>query len=218
MALTGETTALRAMQPLSTLEVADLDMVSVVSPAFPVAASLTSHPALALSLTHLPPFAHLECPLEFGLSVGRILGSLAEKRLAGYLSNHAQLTISIASNGRPLRFLTVSISARASHLCWTARALIPPAAWSDATSVTLESFSIAGSTLHSDCLPTTLRVGYNHALAPPGAVLAAARIGDVPALQAALDAGGSTEEIDAVRRKRDTLQWDQECFHGRIRT
>ena len=39
----------------------------------------------------------------------------------------------------------------------------------------------------------------NHAPAPEGAVLAAAEAGDVPALQAALDAGGSTEEADEVR-------------------
>ena len=40
----------------------------------------------------------------------------------------------------------------------------------------------------------------NHAPAPAGLVLLAARSGDVPALQAALKARGSTEEADAVRR------------------
>jgi len=43
-------------------------------------------------------------------------------------------------------------------------------------------------------------VGYNHAPAPAGAVLEAASAGDVAALQAALDAGGSTEEnLNEVR-------------------
>ena len=40
---------------------------------------------------------------------------------------------------------------------------------------------------------------YNHTPAPEGAVFAAAKAGDVLALKAALDAGGSTEEADKVR-------------------
>ena len=65
-------------------------------------------------------------------------------------------------------------------------------------SVTVVSLSLAGRPLPCDCLPATLQVGYNHAPAPAGAVFAAAMAGDVPALQAALDAGGSTEEAGEV--------------------
>ena len=64
------------------------------------------------------------------------------------------------------------------------------------------ALSLAGHILPSDCLPVTLQVGYNHAPAPEGAVYAAAEAGDVPALQAALDAGGSTEEADEVSDDR----------------
>ena len=48
-----------------------------------------------------------------------------------------------------------------------------------------------------------MRVGYNHAVAPAGAVHAAAMAGDMPALQVALIAGGSTEEADAEVRGGD---------------
>ena len=39
---------------------------------------------------------------------------------------------------------------------------------------------------------------YNHAPAPKGAVMAAAKAGDLPALKVALRNGGSTEEKDSV--------------------
>ena len=60
------------------------------------------------------------------------------------------------------------------------------------------SLSLVGRPLPCDCLPATLRVGYNHAPAPMGAVYGAAKAGEVPALQATLDAGGSTEEAEEV--------------------
>lgn len=59
--------------------------------------------------------------------------------------------------------------------------------------------TIAGRPLPCDRLPATLRVGYNHAPAPVGALFRAAKTGDVAALRVALDAGGSTEEANTVR-------------------
>ena len=78
--------------------------------------------------------------------------------------------------------------------------MLLPGPWkADAASLTVVSLSLAGRLLPSDCLPATLPVGYNHAPAPAGAVLAAANASDVPALRAALDSGGSTEEAGEVR-------------------
>ena len=78
--------------------------------------------------------------------------------------------------------------------------MLLPGPWkADAASLTVVSLSLAGRLLPSDCLPATLPVGYNHAPAPAGAVLEAAMAGDVPALHAALEAGGSTEEACEVR-------------------
>ena len=91
------------------------------------------------------------------------------------------------------------VKARPSGGGWIVRVLVRPAAWADAAFVTVHSMSLAGRPLLCDCLPATLRVGYNHAPAPDGAVYQAAQAGDVVALQAALDAGGSTEEANNVR-------------------
>ena len=55
---------------------------------------------------------------------------------------------------------------------WIARALARPAAWADAASIAVVSLALGGRPLPCDCHP---------------------------ALQAALDAGGSTEEADEVR-------------------
>ena len=101
---------------------------------------------------------------------------------------------------------------------WVIRALIRPAAWAEAASVTVVSLSLVDRLLSCDSLPATLRIGYNHAPTPTGAVLEAAKAGDAAALQAALDAGGSTEEADEVRgngknaggkrRRWQTTKWE----------
>ena len=111
---------------------------------------------------------------------------------------HACLAIAIVLAGQPRGEVPTRVKARLSGGGWTARALASPSAWADAVSVTVVSLSLAGRPLPCDCLPATLQVGYNHAPAPAGAVFAAAMAGDVPALQAALDAGGSTEEAGEV--------------------
>lgn len=82
---------------------------------------------------------------------------------------------------------------------WIARALIPPSTWANAVSVTVVALSLAGQPLPCKYLPLFLHVGYNHTPAPEGAVLVAGKAGNVPALQAALEARGSTEEANDVR-------------------
>ena len=111
----------------------------------------------------------------------------------------ALLSIAVEVPGQPQVAVSLPVSARVSGSVWIARALVSPTTWADAVSVTVVSLSLAGRPLPCDCLPAILRVGYNHAPASAGAVFAAAKAGDVPAQQAALDAGGSTEEADTVR-------------------
>lgn len=91
------------------------------------------------------------------------------------------------------------VKARPSGGSWIVRVLARPLAWADAASVTVVSFSLAGQGLPCECLPATLQRGYDHTPMPAGAVFEAARVGDVRALQATLDAGGSTEEANTVR-------------------
>ena len=138
-------------------------------------------------------------PLDIELiSVGSCTGAQARATVACCLSTHAILTVSFETHERDLAIERVPISVRPSGDGWIARALICPTSWAAATSVTVASLTFGGKALPCYCFPHTMRVGYNHAPVPAGAVYAAADAGDVPALQAALDAGGSTEEADNV--------------------
>ena len=142
---------------------------------------------------------HSNRPLELELAaVGLGADAVTAVSIASWLSAHARLAIAVEVPGQPREEVFLPVSVRPSGGSWIARALVRPRAWADAASVTVVSLSLAGRSLPCDCLPATLQVGYNHAPAPAGEVLAAAKASDLPALQAALDAG-STEEATAVR-------------------
>lgn len=126
----------------------------------------------------------------------------ATAAVAQWLSGHARLTIDIELPDKTRKKFSLYGSARSSDSGCIFRALAHPALWADAASVALQSLTVAGRPLTSDRLPAALPVGYNHIPAPEGAVYAAANAGDMPALQAALDDGGSTEEADIVRWKK----------------
>lgn len=130
-----------------------------------------------------------------------------------WLSNHARLMIVVDTHGKYLKEFSLPLMARVSGSGSTVRALTRPASWANAATVTIVSMSLAGRSLPCDCLPVTLRVGSNHAPAPAGAVLKAAKSGDVAVVQAALDAGGSMEETDEVLV--DYLQCDSYDDSGR---
>lgn len=104
--------------------------------------------------------------------------------------------------GDSRNFESVSFSVHPSEAGLIARALIRPAAWADASTVTIVSLSLGVRPIPLFCPPVSLRVGYNHAPASEGEVLAASQAGNVAALQAALDSGGSTEEASDVREIR----------------
>ena len=152
-----------------------------------------------IAIIGVPARVHADRPLELELAVVRLLaGDGVAESIASWLSAHALLQLSVNVPGRPHSLASVPIVARASDGNMILRALARPAAWADAASVTVVSLSLAGRPLMCDCLPATLRVGYNHARGPAGAVLAASKAGNVPALRVALDAGGSTEEAGEV--------------------
>lgn len=119
--------------------------------------------------------------------------------VARSVSAHTLLQLYIEADEHSATDLSVLVVVR--HFCngWNVRALLHPTSWKDAASVTVLSISFAGRTLPCTFLPATLRVGFNHAPAPEGAIFRASTNGNVQALRAALDAGGSTEEADGVR-------------------
>ena len=57
---------------------------------------------------------------------------------------------------------------------------------------------VAGCAVVLNELASIVTIEFNHAPAPAGAVHAAAKAGDLPALKVALRNGGSTEEKDSV--------------------
>ena len=175
------------------------------SPISPIKAALASPSAIALVLTRVPPSVHVDRSLEIELAcVGHVPGDVATH--ARWLSAHALISIAVDTPGQPRVLRSVPISARPSDGCCICRALINPAVWAGAASVAVLSLSLAGRLLPCDCLPTILHVGYNHAPAPARIVYRAAKRGDVSALLNALDAGSSTEEADAVRVRRETVE------------
>ena len=165
-----------------------------------IEARLVSPYASSFAMTAVPARVHADLPLELELAaVGLVAGNGAAVSTASWISAHACLAIAVAVPGQPRVEVSFAVSARPSGGGWILRALVCPAAWADAVSVTVVSLSLAGRPLLCDCLPATLRVGYNHAPAPVGAVLKAAQAGNVRSLQAALDAGRSAEEAGEVR-------------------
>ena len=154
------------------LEIRHLGVEPSGSPASAIAALLVSPSASALALSRVPPRVHSDRPLEIELTgVGYDTGSGAATSVARWISDHARLAIAVEVAGQSRVFHSLPVSARPSGGGWIARALIRPASWADAAFVTVVSLSLAGQPLPCECLPATLRVGYNHAPAPAGAVL-----------------------------------------------
>ena len=165
-----------------------------------IEARLVSPYASSFAMTGVPARVHADRPLELELAaVGLVAGNGAAVAIASWLSAHACLAIALELPGQPREEVSFAVSARPSGGGWIFRALVRPVAWANAVSVTVVSLSLVGRPVPCGCLPVTLRVGYNHALAPVGTVLFAAQAGGVAALQAALDTGGSTEETGEVR-------------------
>ena len=193
--------ALVSTLPVGPLEIPALGMGQCDSATPVIEARLVSPTASAFGITGVPALVLTDRPLELELATVRLVASdgVAES-IASWISAHTLLHVQISATlaGRTHRLASVPIVARASNGNMILRALVRPSAWADAASVTLVSLSLAGRPVPCGCLPATLQVGYNHAPAPAGAVFAAAKAGDVPALRVALDAGGSTEEAGDV--------------------
>ena len=182
------------------LEIPALGMEPCDSVTSAIETRLCSPYASALSLAGVPALLHADRPLELELAaVQPGAGGDTAESVAIWISAHACLAIAVEESGQPRGHVSLLVKARPSGGGWIARALVRPAAWADAASVTVVTLSLAGRPLPCDCLPATLRVGYNHTPAPAGAVLKAAQAGNVRSLQAALDAGGSTEEAGEER-------------------
>ena len=185
---------------MSPFEVHALSMEPCDSATSVIEARLVSPSSSDFVVCRSPPRVHADRPLELELAVigqGAVAG--AAESVASWISAHAVLEIAVDIPGQPRCQVSVPVKARPSGGCRIIRALVHPAYWANAASVTVVSLILAERPIPCDCLPATLRVGYNHAPAPAGAVLAAARVGDVEALQAAIKAGGSTEEAERVR-------------------
>ena len=165
-----------------------------------IEASVVSPSSSALIWNHMPGRVHADRPLEVKVTAVELDPEVGATALvARWLSAHALLTIEVDVEGQQRASYTCPLAVHSSACGWLARALIRPSAWVNAASVAVVSLTLAGQSISCDCIPAIQRVGYNHGIAPAGAVFRAARAGDVAALQAALDAGGSTAEKDEVR-------------------
>ena len=201
--------------PAEAFEIRDVTMVPFPSTTSTIETRLVKPSPSEFVLSRIPSLVHADRPLELEVAAVELSeGADAAESVASWISAHAVLQMSVEVPGQPRGEVSVLVTARPSGGGWTARALVRPAAWANATSVTVLSLSLAGQPLPGDFLPVTLRVGYNHSPAPAGAVFAAAKAGDEAALDAAIEAGGSTEEADTVRggmrMNHEGLNWERE--------
>lgn len=195
--------AMASTLPVVPLVMPEIGMEPCLSPISAIEARLVNPSAGAIVLNRVPPVVQTHQPLEIELvTAGPRPDTMEAASVAHCLSKHAHLSINVRAHDHSLNSELVQLSVRPTSEGWVARALVHPASWAGAAFVTVESLSLAGQPLPSELFPATLRMGYNHAAAPEGLVFFAGQAGDVRALQAALDAGGSTEEAESVRRKR----------------
>lgn len=201
--LADEATALSSSLPSSPLEIPQLVVEPPQTPSSAIEACLVCPSANAMDLNRVPLFVGVDRPLEIEIAVGQCPGARAS--IARFFSTHAQVEIAVDMDRQSRASVSVPVSVQLSSSSCTARALVHPTYWADASSISVVSLTLAGRLQPCGCLPATLQVGYNRAPAPAGAVHEATKAGNVLALKAALDAGGSTEEADAVcgGRKED---------------
>lgn len=197
--LACEVIALASALPAGPLEVADLLIQPCHRHDSTIDAFLTNPSAHMFLLGRMPHVLPNDQPLEIALRAATDhAGGRAAASTARSISTHSLVIVVVETMGT-LHSLSAQVSVRPSGDSWVARALLRPAGWIGASSVTVISLSILGRPLHFDGLPVSLRVGFNHTPAPEGAVIAAARSSNLPALRALLDSGCSTEEFDKVR-------------------
>lgn len=191
--------ALCAALPRSPTEMQEMILEHHQFPTSAIEARLISPSTNDLEIYRTPQRVYADRPFEIELAAAGCIwdGSIAVS-VAHCMSTHGYISLEILCRSSCASLL-VPLSVRPSGGRWIARALIRPASWADATSVNVLSMSFAWRPMPCDCLPMTLLGRFNHAPAPVGAVYLAAGAGDVVALQAALDSGGSTEEMDEVR-------------------
>ena len=136
---------------------------------------------------------------------GMVLTPDAAQGIADCLETHLRVAVHCLGD-EGVAALELPVSVRAVGKRWRARVLIrtSPAATTGAFLATnscpvkINALMLAGQPLPLAHLPATVLFNFNHDLAPRGDVWDAAAKGDVPALMAALAAGGSTEEADRV--------------------
>ena len=217
MDLTRMAATLVSSLPLGPLEIPVVYLEPCNSLFSAIAARLVCPSATSFVLTSVPPCLLINRPLDMEFSaIGLDAGSASS--VVQRISLYAHMTIFVEIlTGQSLRVPVSPVSVQSMAGGWILRALIHPASWANVASVTLVSLSLAGHHFPCSCLPVTLRVGYNHASAPAGAVVVASKAGNVSALQAALDAGGSTEEADEVsdaRGEGGLRGCDGRCHHN----
>ena len=132
-----------------------LSTTTAVGASFRVdAPSETAYARTRMTRLIVPSLVHADQPLELELAaVGLVAGAGAAVSVASWISAHALLTVEIAGQSR-----SAPVSARPSGVGWIARALIRPAAWADAASVTVVSLKLAGRPFPCNCLPAKIVV------------------------------------------------------------
>ena len=207
--LTREAAAFASATSEGPVEVPQLSIEPRQTSDFAIKARILSPSTYSLVVTRVPRvFLANNQPLEIHVShAGSHSDASTAACLARSISAHARLALVVETKTKSSVKLTVETFMRPTNNSdgWVVRAQLCPASWANAASVSVASLTIADRPVPCSLFPASVRVGFNHASVAAGAVLAAAKAGDVTALQAALEGGGSTEEADKVCEEREKM-------------
>lgn len=192
--------------PVDSLEIPLFHLAPCDTPVGAIA-SLIVPSGSAFVLTRVPPVVFHDRPLDIEFTGAVVYDEPVAVLVSRFVSLHTRLLIVVDKYGQPSSSHSVPVCIHLSDSGWVLRALIHPKSWAAADAVSVACITLGGRPLSCDLLPATLRVGYNHAPAPSGEVYVAAQSENVRALQAALNAGGSTEETDQEVREERGAEW-----------
>lgn len=174
--------------PVGPLEIPWIDLEWAAS-SIGIEAVLISPSAGSVTVTHVPRIVHADRPLDIRFTAADLrVSANAATVVTQCISAHARICVVVLVEKGWYRGFPVPVSVRYAESSWIARALIRPASWAGALSVSVMPITLVRLPVPSACLPATLPVGFNHDPGPAGPVLTAAKAGDAPALLAVLEA------------------------------
>lgn len=140
-------------------------------------------------------------PIEFALGVTNLHEGTPAPEITPCLLRSLRVSVLVATDtGQCRNDASCTVLKETARGALRVRVLLYPSLWTGAPALAIEALKISASSVASPHLPKTLVLRFNHERSSAGSLWAAASVGDVRGLEAALAAGCSTEETQDVSR------------------